>query len=282
MYCPFDNCRFILKKIKTPKRFWLGEGKPEVWRKLTWLPVYNNFTKKVAHYKIQNQNIYLKLYENHVVCNNSIHKFSIGCNFKNYTIEQFIKGIRKLNNLTNWNWFDADVIKLEAGINLRTEKAELFYSKFLTYKGKKYEELKPKNGFKVYGAICPFDEYDMIIYDKKFQLLHQERKYISYGLLRVELKIEDMSCIRNLNAPIKINQVKDMINPSIIKQIFQHIKSIIMSSIKKITRNFSKFSNAELRIIASFENKEIFKHIEAKCKRSADELRRKYHALMKA
>lgn len=280
MVCLFDNCTFCLENINTPPHLWDGLGRVHVWRNLTWSPALNRFTNKLSYYYARLENVYLRLYRSRVVYRNSIHKFTIGCNYVNYTMEQFKRGIERLNALTKWNWFNAKVTKLEAGINCKIY-AKSFYSKFRNFDGKDFVEMRTPKGSKVYGSLLERTEYDFAIYDKRFQVLYQDGIRLKYNLLRIELKIKDMSCVRNLQDPIAIYTVNDLLNTSITKQIFQRIKSIIVKSTKKIERNFARFTNAELRTIASYENKEIFKQIKANSERSAEDLRRAYNKLMK-
>lgn len=206
-------------------------------------PAYHKKGKGVVKwYEGEVRGLSVYVHPDKIRLNNSLHKFSKGNNYSDFSFSEMKKAIDELCSLTEVPAHNWRILKLEFGLNIHTRiSAKEYLDCILSHKGREFEKMKDNHIY--YGKKCYKSEYAMKIYDKSFQVWLAEKIELDDNILRIE-----MCYNRKRKLPKGVETLADLQNEACIKALFSELKEAIDKIIYKERTDFTS-STFEERVL---------------------------------
>lgn len=176
----------------------------------------------------------------------SIHKYwnQTNTNYNDFTISDYKKTLKTLQNKFDLNPFLCELRNLEFGVNVSLPfKTEMFLNSIISFKGKEYE-LETFNGF---GKMLRFRfnrYYEVKIYDKGLQ------NRLNENVMRFEIKVKKMNYLRSKN--INVKNLTDLTKLEVIEglknQLIKTFKELLIYDATINTNEIKRQTEKELLI----------------------------------
>ena len=234
-----------------------------------------------AYYKCEIKNLLLLIFREKIYLKNSIHKFTHGNNFSDFTLSEFIQSVEKINEITmvlNLNWWESNVMKLEYGCNIINIGCDAIINGLIGYKGKHYFPML-FNG-RQYGAFCEMNLFKLKCYNKTMEAnIHYGIK-LPYVVTRWECVVKNMRYLHGRKNPIGIFKLKDLQSPQIMEALSNDLMSSFAISQKLPVTDFDGLSLTDIRIIACMKEPQIRDIIKNRHKETWKKDRKRYNEIV--
>lgn len=219
---------------------------------IDFYPKYNR-QGKYSHHIGSYKRLSIKAYLNCIKIENSLHKFSKGNNYSQFTKSEIVSVIEELEEVFGIPSYLIKVKKLEVGINIETSVS--FYSLFNQYKSNKFESMR--HGKKVYGSKSFMTEFNIKGYNKKnqTQLMYRDYRYLdlSDNLQRFEMEFKSMRPLKGL-----VTKLSDLKNANTLKELGNMLLCYYDSILFKDNYDFSTLTPRKRELVYAGMNDEFW------------------------
>lgn len=244
----FDNITFVLpnhitmelvEKCPTPFEY-LG---------LIFSPRYSGSDIKGYHASLDNLSLFLSF--SGLTVSNSIHKYSKGNNYSDFTFQDVCVAIKTLEQKLRFKAQEAVLKKFEFACNIVFDAKDT-YSRWLSYKGTTPQVMMKNN--KVYGTKIYKTDYTIKGYDKSYETKVNARQNLDASIFRFELAVKNLRFINRTRGGLKLHTLADLVNVNNVQLLADKLIQMHRDIKKEAYIDNSSLSPEQTRFIAYCEN----------------------------
>jgi len=226
---------------------------PIVLNGLSYYPYFKN--NQVAFYKADIKNIQVIIYQNAIILRNSLHKFYHGNNYCDFNCTELICTVDALCDITGFNWWEADITRMEYGMNVLISAENDVIQSLMLFKSKEFLAMISKA--KKYGKVCEQTNYKLKCYDKTLQYKLVEKQTIPNNIIRCEIVVTKMAYLSKRKLPIEINCLKNLKKPEVLQLLLEDLISKFKDCAYSNNYNLEGLTANEKKIYAIMTNPEL-------------------------
>lgn len=220
---------------------------------ITYYPTYRN--GEVFCFRADIRNMQVLLYPSVILLKNSIHKFYHGNNYGEFNRTEFIQSIDKLIDVTGFNWWEADVTRLEYGINLNFTPPNDIINSLILYKTKEFIPMITKT--KRIGKKCEMTAYKLKCYNKTQYYKLVEKQSVPDNIIRFEIAVNNMAYLLKRTVPITIRNLRDLSKPEIMKSLLEDLLTKFKECVYSRNYNIESLTANEKKVYAIMVNPDL-------------------------
>jgi len=161
----------------------------------------------IKYYSVNWKGLFVKVMNDYIIIQNSLHKFYHGNNYTDYTYSDLKDTIAIL-----CTEFEVDpslfiIKKIEIGINIPFEHHNLLTNNFTDIKNTEF--IPMLHGGRKYGKKNSKSQFDVKVYDKTLQVKLKDGVDIDKDVLRFEIVIKNMNFLYKRANQIPLYTLKD-------------------------------------------------------------------------